>query len=61
MQEEIRQHLNELSIEWLEIKGEDIDLKVQLGANRIWKGGADRNLPVLSCLHLQIGAAPRVG
>ncbi len=45
MQEEIRQHLNELSIEWLEIKGEDIDLKVQLGANRIWKGGADRNIP----------------
>lgn len=45
MQEKIRTHLNELSIEWLEVVGPDVNLKVQLGANRIWKGGADRNIP----------------
>ena len=45
MQEKIRTNLNSLSIEWLHIKGVDADLRVQLGANRIWKGGADRNIP----------------
>lgn len=45
MQEQIRHNLNQLSIEWLAIKGVDVDLKVQLGANRSWKGGADRNIP----------------
>lgn len=45
MQEAIRDRLNTLSIEWLHIKGSDVDLKVQLGADRIWKGGADRNIP----------------
>jgi aminopeptidase len=45
LQEEIRDNLNKLSIGWLEIKGQDVDLKVQLGADRIWKGGADRNIP----------------
>ena len=45
MQEKIRTNLNALSIEWLHIKGADADLRVQLGANRIWKGGADRNIP----------------
>jgi len=37
--------LNELRIDYLTIKGEDIDLKVKLGANRIWKGGGGRNIP----------------
>lgn len=45
MQETTKRHLNQLSIGWLEVKGADVDLKVQLGANRIWKGGADRNIP----------------
>jgi aminopeptidase len=27
------------------VKGEDVDLKVKLGANRIWKGGGGRNIP----------------
>lgn len=45
LQQTIRNKLNALSIEWLDIKGPDVDLKVQLGANRQWKGGADRNIP----------------
>lgn len=45
LQEKIRDSLNQLSIERLEIRGADVELTVQLGANRIWKGGADRNIP----------------
>lgn len=41
----IKNKLNNLSIEWLHIKGRDVDLKIKLGANRIWRGGADRNIP----------------
>lgn len=45
LQQAIRTKLNRLSIEWLHITGPDADLRVQLGANRVWKGGADRNIP----------------
>lgn len=45
MQQDIRNQLNALSIEWLEITGPDVQLKVKLGPERIWKGGADRNIP----------------
>lgn len=45
MQKEIKEELNSRSIEWLEIKGPDIDLRVKLGANRIWNGGSGRNIP----------------
>ncbi len=45
MQHEIKKTLNEMSIEWLEVKGPDVDLKVKLGANRIWNGGSGRNIP----------------
>ncbi|MBU1966979.1 aminopeptidase [Patescibacteria group bacterium] len=45
MQKSIKKSLNAMSIEWLEIKGPDVDLKVKLGANRIWNGGNGRNIP----------------
>lgn len=45
LQTSIKQKLNSLSIEWVEIKGADIDLKIKLGANRRFVGGADRNIP----------------
>jgi aminopeptidase len=45
MQQDIIGKLNKLEIDYLEVKGEDIDLRVKLGANRIWKGGGGRNIP----------------
>lgn len=45
LQTQIRNRLNEMPIEWLHIFGNDVDLHVQLGPERIWKGGADRNIP----------------
>ena len=45
MQTSIKKSLNSMSIEWLDIKGPDVDLKVKLGANRIWNGGSGRNIP----------------
>lgn len=45
MQKEILKKLNSLEIDWLDIKGPDVDLRVQLGANRIWHGGSGRNIP----------------
>lgn len=43
--EEIRQHLNNLKIEWVHITGEDVNLKIRIGANRQWLGGSGRNIP----------------
>ena len=45
LQQQLRNKLNALSIEYVHIVGPDVDLKIQLGANRQWKGGADRNIP----------------
>lgn len=45
LQQELRDKLNALSIESVSINGPDVDLHIQLGANRQWKGGADRNIP----------------
>lgn len=45
MQREIKDRLNQLKIDWLEVKGPDVDLKIKLGANRIWNGGSGRNIP----------------
>jgi aminopeptidase len=45
MQYDIKEKLNALEIDWLEIKGPDVDLKVKLGANRIWQAGSGRNIP----------------
>jgi aminopeptidase len=44
-QERTKAALNSLSIEWLKIKGPDINMKIQLGADRNWEGGSGRNLP----------------
>ncbi|MBU0579129.1 aminopeptidase [Patescibacteria group bacterium] len=45
MQKSIKKSLNAMSIEWLDVKGPDVNLKVKLGANRIWSGGSGRNIP----------------
>jgi aminopeptidase len=37
--------LNSLEIDWLKVKGEGIDLKVQIGKNRKWLGGRGANIP----------------
>jgi aminopeptidase len=37
--------LNELRIDYLEVKGADVDLKIGLGPERIWNGGSGRNIP----------------
>jgi aminopeptidase len=44
-QQEIKAELNKRSIEYLEIKGPDVDLHVQLGPDRIWNAGTGRNVP----------------
>lgn len=45
LQEEIKKKLNQMKVEWLHIIGEDVNLKVKLGANRVWMGGSGRNIP----------------
>ncbi|NCN06453.1 MAG: aminopeptidase [Candidatus Pacebacteria bacterium] len=45
LQEQTRNALNKLSIESLHITGNDINLQLKLGPDRIWKGGVDRNIP----------------
>lgn len=45
MQEEIKRKLNDMEIEWLDVKGPDVDLRVQIGANRLWQAGSGRNIP----------------
>lgn len=45
MQHDIKKTLNQMSIEWLDVKGSDVDLKIKLGADRIWNGGSGRNIP----------------
>ncbi|MCB9807539.1 aminopeptidase [Candidatus Peribacteria bacterium] len=37
--------LNAMHIEWVHVKGEDVDLKVKIGAKRKWLGGSGRNIP----------------
>ena len=45
LQKNIQKKLNALSIEYVTIKGEDIDLEVRLGPNRAWKTGSGCNIP----------------
>ncbi len=45
LQNHIKDELNSLRIDWLDIVGDDIELRVQLGENRIWNGGSGRNIP----------------
>ncbi len=44
-QEDIKSKLNQLEIDHLVVEGEDVQLTVKLGANRIWQGGSGRNIP----------------
>lgn len=41
--------LNALEIDYLLVKGADVDLKVTLGPDRIWQGGSGRNIPSFEC------------
>jgi aminopeptidase len=43
--EEIKDSLDSLQIEKLHITGDDIDLQVQIGANRKWLSGGGKNIP----------------
>lgn len=45
LQKKTLEKLNKLRIDYLHVKGADADLKVGLGANRIWVGGSGRNIP----------------
>lgn len=45
LQTKIKNNLNKLQIDYLTIKGQDVDLVVKLGAERLWNGGTDRNVP----------------
>lgn len=44
-QDEVKQKLNDLRIHWVKVEGEDIDLKIMLGEDRLWQGGGGRNIP----------------
>jgi aminopeptidase len=44
-QEEIRQALNAMKIQWVHSVGPDMDLKVKIGSERTWNGGTGRNVP----------------
>ncbi len=44
-QEFIKKTLNDMDIQWLHIEGNDADLHVQLGSDRVWNGGSGRNIP----------------
>jgi aminopeptidase len=43
--EQIKDKLDALEIEKLHIKGEDVDLEVEIGANRKWLSGGGKNIP----------------
>jgi aminopeptidase len=45
MQQDIKDRLNDLDIEWLNVKGEDVDLNIKIGSNRAWKTGSGCNIP----------------
>ncbi len=49
LQNKILAKLNQLNIEYLTVKGPDVELKVSLGADRIWQGGSGRNIPSFEC------------
>ena len=43
--EEIKDKLDALEIEKLHIKGDDVDLHIQIGAHRKWLSGGGKNIP----------------
>jgi len=44
-QERIKKKLNDMRIEYVIMQGQDVDLKIKIGADRIWQGGSGRNIP----------------
>lgn len=44
-QEFVKKTLNDMKIQSLHIVGDDMDLTVKLGSDRIWNGGSGRNIP----------------
>jgi len=44
-QEQIRQALNDMRIQWVHAIGPDMDLRVKIGSERTWNGGSGRNIP----------------
>lgn len=45
VQSRTKDALNLLRIDTLSVQGKDVNLNIKLGPERIWKGGADRNIP----------------
>lgn len=45
LQTQIRNKINKLEIDHIHMTGKDVDLSIKLGPERVWKGGADRNIP----------------
>jgi len=45
LQQKILVKLNTLNIQSIHIKGQDVDLIIQIGHNRQWIGGSGRNIP----------------
>lgn len=45
LQMELKRKLNSMEIEWLHVRGQDVNLKIKLGADRDWHGGSGRNMP----------------
>lgn len=43
--EEVKNKLDSLQIQWLYIKGKNVDLQVKIGEGRSWLGGGGRNIP----------------
>ncbi len=45
MQFEVKQKLDNMKIKYVLVKGADVDLKIKIGADRVWKCGEGRNIP----------------
>jgi aminopeptidase len=45
MQFEVKQKLDDMKIKYVLVKGADVDLKIKIGADRVWKCGEGRNIP----------------
>ncbi len=41
----IKEKINNLKINYLQVVGPDVNLKIGIGGDRIWKGGGGRNIP----------------
>lgn len=44
-QERVKTVLNDMQIEYVTVKGQDLDLRVRIGEKRRWRGGEGRNIP----------------